>query len=118
LNVFGFVISKKKKFFYEVSRLLAHSLITLITSWKLYGQFKDGKKHGRGTYNLANGNKYVGDWVEDSIEDEGVYTWFDGDLGMHRTRTSVRSSDRTVWVRVRVRVRVLFNIVEISVKGL
>jgi hypothetical protein len=43
------------------------------------GQFKDGKKYGRSTYNLANGNKYVGDWVEDSMESEGVYTWSDDD---------------------------------------
>ncbi len=29
-----------------------------------YGQLVDGQRHGYGTYTNANGNKYVGDYVE------------------------------------------------------
>ena len=55
-----------------------HEDSTDVISERSLGQFKDGKKHGRGTYNLANGIKYVGDWVEDTMEGEGVKTWSTG----------------------------------------
>ena len=28
------------------------------------GEWKDGKKHGQGTYTLPNGSKFVGQWRE------------------------------------------------------
>jgi len=31
---------------------------------KYMGEWKDGKKHGQGTYTLPNGSKYVGEWRE------------------------------------------------------
>ena len=31
------------------------------------GDWKDGKKHGRGVYRYANGNVYEGDWEDDRI---------------------------------------------------
>ena len=43
------------------------------------GEWKSGKKHGRGQIEYANGNKYVGDWVEDMATGEGTFTWINGD---------------------------------------
>ena len=35
--------------------------------------------HGTGTMNYTNGDKYIGDWIEDNRTGRGVYTWADGD---------------------------------------
>ncbi|UJR18656.1 hypothetical protein I4U23_005564 [Adineta vaga] len=43
------------------------------------GETKDGKKHGRGTYNRSNGNTYQGDWLNDKLAGQGIYTWMGGD---------------------------------------
>ena len=44
------------------------------------GQWKDGKMHGKGRRIYANGDKYIGDWVDDKRTGNGVYTWGDGEL--------------------------------------
>lgn len=31
------------------------------------------------TYWHFNGNKYVGDWVDEKMNGNGVFTWFNGD---------------------------------------
>ncbi len=31
---------------------------------KYVGEFKDGKKHGQGTFTYANGDKYVGEFKD------------------------------------------------------
>ena len=46
---------------------------------QVWGQFKDGKKNGKGTYYYANGNKYMGDWVDENRTGQGVFTWPSGD---------------------------------------
>jgi hypothetical protein len=43
------------------------------------GEWKDGKRHGQGTYTWACGNKYVGRWVYNKQHGQGIYTWFDGE---------------------------------------
>ena len=44
----------------------------------LLGQYRDGKKHGKGTYYFANGNRYSGDWVNDHRAGQGFFTWANG----------------------------------------
>ncbi|CAF4933368.1 unnamed protein product, partial [Rotaria sp. Silwood2] len=48
------------------------------------GQYKDGKKNGKGTFvsaTDANGasSKYTGDWIDDVRTGQGVYIWANGD---------------------------------------
>jgi hypothetical protein len=37
------------------------------------GAFKEGKRHGKGEYLFANGNRYVGRWVDNAIEGKGKF---------------------------------------------
>jgi len=39
------------------------------------GEFKAGKKHGKGVKTWRNGDRYEGSFVEDRKEGRGVYTW-------------------------------------------
>ncbi|CAF4578953.1 unnamed protein product [Rotaria socialis] len=42
------------------------------------GQWKDDKKHGKGTNYYPNGNKYEGDWIDDKRTGQGILTWPNG----------------------------------------
>lgn len=42
------------------------------------GEFKQGKKHGRGSYTWAVGAKYEGNWVNDKMTGEGLFIGADG----------------------------------------
>jgi len=42
------------------------------------GEYKDGKKHGQGTYIWSNGDKYVGEYKDGEVDGQGTYTWSDG----------------------------------------
>ena len=46
------------------------------------GEWKDGKKHGQGTYSSGKGegegDKYVGEFKDDKPNGQGTYTWPDG----------------------------------------
>ena len=46
------------------------------------GNWKDGKRHGNGTFYYANGSKYVGDWEHNLKHGEGVFTFEDGNTYM------------------------------------
>lgn len=46
---------------------------------KYVGDYKDGKEDGQGTITLPNGDKYVGDFVEGNSCGKGVFTWANGD---------------------------------------
>ena len=62
----------------HASRTLpAHTMNS--TQAQVWGQFKDGKKNGKGTYYFVNGDKYVCDWVEDNRTGQGVLTLPNGD---------------------------------------
>jgi len=39
------------------------------------GEFRAGRKHGRGVKTWLNGDRYEGDFVEDRREGTGMYTW-------------------------------------------
>jgi len=41
---------------------------------KYSGKMNDGKRNGFGTHTLLNGSKYVGDWKDDKMHGEGIYT--------------------------------------------
>lgn len=40
--------------------------------------FKEGKRHGEGTYVFADGTIYKGEWVNGRIKGKGVCIWNDG----------------------------------------
>lgn len=44
------------------------------------GNFKDGKRHGYGTYYWSEGSKYEGNWSNGNQHGEGKYTFADGEV--------------------------------------
>jgi len=44
------------------------------------GDFKGGKRNGKGKLMCANGDVYDGDWRDDKRNGKGKYTWADGDV--------------------------------------
>ncbi|HEX9389872.1 MAG TPA: caspase family protein [Usitatibacteraceae bacterium] len=48
-------------------------------SFHYNGEFKDGRKHGRGIYEWANGDKFDGDFAEDRPSGKGVWQFAGGD---------------------------------------
>ena len=53
--------------------------MTLNNGDKYVGEWKDGKRHGQGTYTLANGDKYVGEFRNSSYHGQGTYTFANGE---------------------------------------
>ena len=45
------------------------------------GEWKDGKKHGQGTYTDVNGDKYVGEFKDGKIHGQGTITYAPRDIG-------------------------------------
>jgi hypothetical protein len=43
------------------------------------GRYKDDRMNGTGTYYYTDGNKYVGDWVDEKPTGQGVFIWLVGD---------------------------------------
>ena len=49
-----------------ISILLLSSFLTSCTQVTKYeGEYKDGKRHGQGTFTHSDGGKYVGEWEND-----------------------------------------------------
>ena len=48
-------------------------------AFKYEGEFKDGLKHGTGTYEWDNGDRYEGDFAEDRPNGKGKYQFANGD---------------------------------------
>jgi hypothetical protein len=46
------------------------------------GEYKDGKRHGQGTYTYATGNKFVGEYIDDQPNGQGSFFGFDGSVGL------------------------------------
>ena len=53
---------------------------------KFRGSFKDGKRHGQGTFTWADGSKFVGVWQDGKRHGQGTYTDADGSkyIGSHK----------------------------------
>ena len=45
---------------------------------KYVGEFRDGKRHGQGTFTWASGSKYVGEYRDGKINGQGTYTFANG----------------------------------------
>ena len=45
---------------------------------KYFGEFVNGKQNGQGTYTWADGDKYVGEYKDHKAHGQGTYTWADG----------------------------------------
>ena len=42
------------------------------------GEYKDGKKHGKGRYTWSDGGIYVGNWKDGKFNGQGTYTFSNG----------------------------------------
>jgi hypothetical protein len=42
---------------------------------KYLGEWKDGKRHGQGTYTYASGDKYAGEFKDGMMHGQGTYTY-------------------------------------------
>ena len=42
------------------------------------GEYKDGKRHGQGTYTWSGGYKYEGEYKDGEIDGKGTQTFSDG----------------------------------------
>ncbi len=42
------------------------------------GEYKNGKRHGQGTFTFPDGGVYVGEWKDDKRHGQGIFTWSDG----------------------------------------
>ena len=74
---------------------------------KYVGEYKDDKRHGKGTSTWANGDRYVGEFKDDKRHGKGTYTWANGtvksgiwaddeylyDLAEHRRREENRKEN-------------------------
>ena len=55
------------------------STYTFANGDKYVGEWMNGKKHGQGTYTWANGDKYVGEFKDSKNHGQGTFTWANGD---------------------------------------
>ena len=46
---------------------------------KFVGEWVNGNRHGKGVFTWANGNKYVGDFLDGKRTGKGTFTWANGD---------------------------------------
>jgi len=49
---------------------------------KYVGEFKSNKYHGQGMYTYSNGDKYVGEYKDDKEHGQGTFTWSNGNKYM------------------------------------
>ncbi len=45
----------------------------------LKGEMNGDMFNGQGTKYFANGHQYTGDWINDEMEGQGIYSWPSGD---------------------------------------
>jgi hypothetical protein len=60
---------------------------------KYVGEYKNGKRHGQGTYTYPIGDKYVGEWKKGLFEGQGTYTFANGttDTGIWKNDKLIKS---------------------------
>jgi len=50
------------------------------------GEWKDGKKHGQGTFTWSDEGKYEGKWKDGKFHGQGTFTFSDGNKGVGEFR--------------------------------
>ncbi len=58
------------------------------------GEFKEGRKHGKGIKTWPSGDRYEGDFVADRKEGKGVYTWGSRSVSAGERYTGEWANDR------------------------
>ena len=69
---------KKARDFYEGGKIIKKEL-TLSNGDKYFGEFKDGKYDGQGTFTWPNGGKYTGKFKDGKYNGQGTYTYGKGE---------------------------------------
>lgn len=49
-------------------------------AYRYEGEWKNDKRHGRGTYRYTNGDVYIGEWSADMRHGKGEYHYVDEDM--------------------------------------
>ena len=62
----------------EVEMLNGQGTYNYADGNKYVGEWKDDKKSGQGTFTFASGNKYVGEWKDNSRNGQGTFTFASG----------------------------------------
>ncbi len=65
------------KFYLKDSDLIEPNM-TYTDGVKYVGDYKDGKRHGQGTYTFPDGKKYVGGWKDSKYHGQGTLISSDG----------------------------------------
>ena len=63
---------------------------------KYVGQWKDGKRHGQGTYTWPSGQKYVGQYKDGKYHGQGTMTWPEGQKYVGQWKDDVRAGEGTM----------------------
>jgi len=61
------------------------------TSGTYFGAWKNGLRHGEGSYKWTNGDVYSGNWEDDKRHGQGQYIWNDGSKYMGNYSHGIRS---------------------------
>jgi len=62
---------------------------------KYVGEFKDGKKHGQGTWTSTDGEKYSGEWKDGKKYDQGTFYYTDGSVYVGEFKDGIPSGQGT-----------------------
>ena len=68
---------------------------TMADGDKYFGEFRNHKRNGFGTYTWKNGNKYAGEFVNDKIEGQGTFTFNNGNKYVGPFRNEKRNGRGT-----------------------
>ena len=66
---------------------------TLANGDKYVGEFKDDKRNGQGTYTYASGDNYIGGWKDNRKDGQGTYTYADGTVEQGIWKDGVSQSE-------------------------
>eukprot|EP01028_Stygiella_incarcerata_P009245 TRINITY_DN4352_c0_g1_i2.p1 TRINITY_DN4352_c0_g1~~TRINITY_DN4352_c0_g1_i2.p1 ORF type:complete len:130 (-),score=29.09 TRINITY_DN4352_c0_g1_i2:224-613(-) len=61
-----------------LGKMIRKDILTLPDGSKYEGEWKDGKRNGKGMRTWLSGQKYEGEWKDGAMNGKGVYTWPDG----------------------------------------
>jgi hypothetical protein len=71
------------------------------------GAWHNGRKHGHGTYTWKDGSKYVGSWSGNRQDGDGTYVW--NAQAQYAGKWKAQVSKEKVGIHTRVRVRIFTN---------